>query len=45
MSAVDKIQSATGLSWGGVMMGSLFVAFILYAASNGSLSKYKAWLL
>jgi hypothetical protein len=45
MSAVDSIQNATGLSWGGVMMGSLFVAFILYAASNGSLAKYKAWLL
>jgi hypothetical protein len=45
MSAIDSIQNTTGLSWGGVMMGSLFVAFILYAASNGSLSKYKAWLL
>lgn len=45
MSVIDSVQKSTGLSWGAVMMGSLFIAFILYAASNGSLSKYKAWLL
>ena len=44
-NAVTAVQKATGLSWGGVMMGSLFIAFVLYSASAGSLAKYKAWFL
>jgi uncharacterized membrane protein len=34
----------TDSGWWGMMIGLFFLAFILYAASAGSLSKYKAWI-
>lgn len=42
--SVKSISQSTGLSWGAVFMFSLLLAFILYTASIGSLSKYKAFL-
>jgi hypothetical protein len=43
-SGISSASGATGISWFGVMMGTLIVAFILYIAANGSLVKYKQLL-
>jgi hypothetical protein len=44
MASIKGISSKTGLSWSAVFMFALLLAFILYTASIGSLSKYKAFL-
>lgn len=41
--AVSQIAQKDA-GWWGACFGVLFLAFVLYSASRGSLSKYKAWL-
>jgi hypothetical protein len=44
MASISGLSKKTGLSWSAVFMFSLLLAFIFYAASVGSLVKYKEFL-
>ena len=37
-------SNVTNSGWWGMMIGIFFLAFVLYAASAGSLAKYKAFI-
>lgn len=41
---MPTVVQPSSSNWWAMMIGIFFLAFVLYAASNGSLPKYKAWI-